>query len=269
VLALLNPESFVKSSGYLAIFVLSVLQSCCVPTSSELTLGYAGVLAGQGTLSLPGVILAGTAGEVVGAYIAWIIGRTGGRAFVDRYGRYILVTHHDLDRAEAWYDRHDRWGVFGSRLLPVIRNFVALPAGAAEVPLVRFGILTAAGSLIWDGAWALIGYGASGTWTSIEHGFNYAGYLLGFLVVVAIVALIAHRYRSYQAATGGGAVPDGRGAHVRRREPPRTERPGRTGGLPRTERPDRTGGLPRAERPGRAERPDRAERPGRREPPLE
>jgi membrane protein DedA with SNARE-associated domain len=78
VLALLNPDSLVKSAGYFAIFFLSVLQSCCVPTSSELTLGYGGYLASQGTLSLPGVIAAGTLGEVVGAYIAWVIGKRPG-----------------------------------------------------------------------------------------------------------------------------------------------------------------------------------------------
>ena len=145
MLALLNLTHFVSSSGYLAVFLLSILQSCCVPTSSELTFGFAGYLAATGKLSLVGVILVGAAGEVVGAYIAWIVGRYGGRTFVDRWGKYVLLTHHDLDRAEAWYDRHGNWGVFAGRLIPVIRNFVAIPAGVAEVPLLRFGILTAAG----------------------------------------------------------------------------------------------------------------------------
>jgi membrane protein DedA with SNARE-associated domain len=204
VIALLNPTSLVASSGYAAIFALSVLQSCCVPTSSELTLGFAGVLAYEGKLSLPGAIVAGVLGEIVGAYIAWFIGRAGGRRFVDRFGKYILLSHHDLDRAENWYRRHPRWGVFGSRLLPVIRNFVAVPAGVAEVPLVRFGILTALGSLIWDGAMALIGYGVGSRWRSVMHGFNYAGYILGVLAVAAIAFVIYHRYRSYKAATTGG-----------------------------------------------------------------
>ena len=204
MLALLNPTGFVTSWGYAAIFLLSVLQSCCVPTSSELTLGFAGVLAAEGKLNLPGAIAAGVAGEVVGAYIAWIIGRTGGRAVVDRYGRYILLSHRDLDRAEAWYERHSRWGVFGSRLLPVIRNFVALPAGVAEVPLVRFGVLTAAGSLVWDTAMALIGYEVGGRWKSVMHGFSDAGYLLAALVVLALVVFLVHRYRSYKAATAAG-----------------------------------------------------------------
>jgi membrane protein DedA with SNARE-associated domain len=205
---LLNPTSFVASSGYLAIFLLSVLQSCCVPTSSELTLGFAGVLAAEGKLSLPGAIAAGALGEVVGAYIAWFIGRSGGRAVVDRFGRYILLSHRDLDRAEDWYRRHDRWGVFGSRLLPVIRNFVALPAGVAEVPLLRFGLLTAAGSLVWDAAMALIGYEIGGSWKSVMHGFSDAGYLLGALAVIALAMVLAHRYRSYKKATASaGAGP--------------------------------------------------------------
>jgi membrane protein DedA with SNARE-associated domain len=206
--AFLNPTSFVASSGYLAIFLLSVLQSCCIPTSSELTLGFAGVLAAEGKLSLPGAIAAGALGEVVGAYIAWFVGRSGGRAVVDRFGRYILLSHRDLDRAEAWYRRHDRWGVFGSRLLPVIRNFVALPAGVAEVPLLRFGLLTAAGSLVWDAAMALIGYEIGGSWKSVMHGFSDAGYLLGALAVIALALVLAHRYRSYKKATASaGARP--------------------------------------------------------------
>jgi len=202
VLALLNPTSLVASSGYAAVFFLSVLQSCCVPTSSELTLGFAGVLAAEGKLSLPGAIAAGVAGELVGAFVAWAVGRTAGRTVVDRWGKYLLLSHHDLDRAEAWYDRHPRWGVFGSRLLPVIRNFVALPAGIAEVPVARFGVLTLFGSLVWDAAMALIGYGVGNRWRTVMKGFNDAGYLLGALVVVAVVVFIWHRYRSYRAHSG-------------------------------------------------------------------
>ncbi len=206
MLALLNPTSFVATSGYAAIFVLSVLQSCCVPTSSELTLGFAGVLAFEGKLSLPGAIAAGVAGEVVGAFIAWFIGRAGGRAFVDRYGRYILLSHRDLDRAEAWYHRHDRWGVFGSRLLPVVRNFVALPAGVAEVPLLRFGLLTAGRQLHLGQRHGPHRLRGGHSWRSVMHGFSDAGYLLGAVAVVAIAVFLVHRYRSYKAATAAGAT---------------------------------------------------------------
>jgi membrane protein DedA with SNARE-associated domain len=201
VLALLNFTSFVASAGYAAVFVLSVLQSCCIPTSSEITLGFAGVLAAQGKLNLAGVILAGAGGEVVGAYIAWMVGRYGGRPFVDRYGKYVLLSHHDLDRAEAWYGRHERWGVFGSRLVPVVRNFAAVPAGVAEVPLVRFGVLTALGSLIWDGAMAGIGYGVGGHYQKIMHGVSYAGYVIALVVVAGLGFVVWHRWKSFRAAT--------------------------------------------------------------------
>jgi membrane protein DedA with SNARE-associated domain len=208
MLGIFNFTSFVASSGYAAIFLLSVLQSCCVPTSSELTLGFAGVLASQGKLNLAVVIVVGTGGETVGAIIAWLVGRSGGRAFVERYGKYVLVTHHDLDRAEAWYQRHERWGVFASRLLPVIRNFVALPAGIAEVPIVRFVILTALGSAIWLGAMAGIGYGVGSNYQSVLHGFSDAGYVLGGLAVAAIAFVIFHRYRSYKAVMARVRAPE-------------------------------------------------------------
>lgn len=202
MLGILDPTSFVTTWGYAAVFLLCVLQSCCVPTSSEVVLGFAGVLASQGKLGLSAVIVVGVLGEVVGAYIAWTIGRFGGRAFVERFGKYVLLSHKDLDRAESWYERHQRFGVLGSRLLPVIRNFVALPAGIAEVPLVRFGILSAVGSLIWDGAMAGIGYGVGSHWRSVVDKFSDAGYVLGILAVLAIALAIVHRYRAYKNAAG-------------------------------------------------------------------
>jgi membrane protein DedA with SNARE-associated domain len=201
LLGLLTFTNFVSTAGYGAVFVLCVLQSCCVPTSSELTMGFAGALAAQGKLNLAAVVVAGVLGVLVGAYIAWVLGRYAGRAVVDRFGRYVLISHHDLDRAEAWYDRHQRFGVFGSRLLPVIRNFVALPAGIAEVPAVRFGVLTAAGSLLWDGAWAGIGYGVGTRWHSIASGFGDAGYVLAALLLAAVAFGVYHRYRSYVQGT--------------------------------------------------------------------
>lgn len=220
--ALINTTNLISSFGYVAIFLLCVAQSCCIPTSSELTMGFAGALSATGHMNLAAAILVGVAGEVVGAYIAWVIGRTAGRTIVDRFGKYILLTHHDLDRAEAWYARHERWGVFGGRLVPVIRNFVALPAGVAEVSLVPFGLLTAAGSLLWDGAMAGIGYGVGSRWHTIIHGFSDAGYVLGALAVGAIVFLVVHRWKSYGAqvnASRAAAVSVGGGPALATKNP--------------------------------------------------
>lgn len=200
LLGLLNPTSLVTTWGYAAVFVLCLLQSCCVPTSSELTLGFAGVLAAEGRINLVAVILVGVLGEVAGASLAWMIGRVGGRAVVDRFGKYVLLSGRDLDRVEAWYRRHQRLGVLGGRLLPVIRNFVALPAGIAEVPLLPFGVFTALGSCIWVGAAAAIGYGVGSHWHTVVNGFSDTGYALGALAVSAIAFALFHRYRGYKKA---------------------------------------------------------------------
>jgi len=216
VLALLSPTGFISSFGYVAIFLLCVAQSCCIPTSSELTMGFAGVLAATGHMSLAGAIAVGAGGEVVGAYIAWAVGKSAGRAIVDRYGKYVLLGHHDLDRAEAWYGRHERWGVFGGRLVPVIRNFVALPAGVAEVPAVRFGLLTAGGSLLWDGAMAGIGYGVGSRWHQVVSGFSDAGYVLAVVAVGLIATFFVHRWRSYHRAVAGEQAPLGRSSGLGR-----------------------------------------------------
>lgn len=209
----LSPAALVASLGYLAIFLLSVAQSCCVPTSSELTLGVAGALAFERKLNLEGAIASGVAGEVIGAYIAWYIGRVGGRRLVARYGRFVLLRPSDLDRAEAWYARHGRLGVFGGRLLPVVRNFVALPAGVAEVPALPFGVLTFLGSLVWDSAMALIGYGLGSSYHAVLKGVSDAGYLVAAVVVLVVAAAVYHRWRSFQRhAPAAEAAGDGRTA---------------------------------------------------------
>lgn len=204
-------EHLISTGGYIAIFLLCVAQSACFPTSSEVTMGFAGVLAATGHLNLFGAIACGVSGEVVGAYIAWWVGARGGRSVIERYGRYILVTPHDLDRAEAWYDRHDSWAVFGGRCVPVIRSFVALLAGIAEVPAVKFGVLTFLGSLVWDSAMAFIGYTLGTHWNEILRPFKDAGYLIVAIVVLIVAAFIAHRVRQFRAH-GPGQHPTGEGA---------------------------------------------------------
>ncbi len=160
---------------------------------------FAGALAGglvaSGKLNLSAVILVGTVGELGGAFIAWGVGVTGGRVLVERYGRFILLTKKDLDRAENWFRRNGDWGVLVGRLLPVIRTFVSLPAGIAEMSPVRFGIFTVIGSLVWDSVLAGIGYEVGHSWQQIASKFTDAGYVIVALVVLAIAAFLAHRLR--------------------------------------------------------------------------
>ncbi len=191
-------QHFLVTGGYLALFLLAVAESACIPVPSEVTMTFAGALAGGmvagAHLNLVAVILVGTVGEVGGAFIAWAVGVTGGRALVERYGRYVLLSSKDLDRAEGWFVRNGVWGVFVGRLLPVIRTFISLPAGVAEMKPLRFGLLTLAGSLVWDGALGGIGYAAGSHWHEVAGKFSDAGYVLAALAVIAIAGFIVHRF---------------------------------------------------------------------------
>ena len=149
-------QQFIATYGYLAIFVLMLAESACIPVPSELIMTFGGALAAgavPGTqLNLIGVILAGTAGNVAGSYIAWAAGRYGGQPAVRKWGKRFRLREHDLDRAITWFDRHGGKAVLIGRMLPVVRTFISLPAGIAEMPAVRFGIYTTIGCIPWTAA---------------------------------------------------------------------------------------------------------------------
>ena len=173
-------QQFITNYGYLAIFVLMLAESACIPVPSELIMTFGGALAAgavPGThLNLIGVILAGTAGNVAGSYIAWAVGRYGGQPLLrrlseGRLGRHLL-REHDLDRGIAWFDRHGNKAVLIGRLLPVVRTFISLPAGIAEMPALRFGIYTTIGCIPWTTALAVAGYAVGKNWESIVNAFH-------------------------------------------------------------------------------------------------
>ncbi|MGH9017581.1 MAG: DedA family protein [Acidimicrobiales bacterium] len=200
---------FIHQWGYLALVVLTVAEAACIPIPSEVTVGYAGYLASTGRLNLAVVIILGTVGETAGAFISYAIGRFGGRAFVDRFGRYVLLSHADLDRAERWFETRGEWSAAVGRVVPLVRTFIALPAGVAEMPLARFGVFTAAGSLVWIGALAGAGDALGSKWNRLTHGFSTAGYVFGALAVIAIAVFILHRWRQVRAerrTPGAGSV---------------------------------------------------------------
>jgi membrane protein DedA with SNARE-associated domain len=197
-------EHFLSSWGYLALFVLTVAESCCVPLPSEITVGYSGVLAAEHHLQIVLVIVIATLGELVGAFIAWGIGRSGGRALVERYGRYVLLSRHDLDRAENWINRRGEWGILVGRVVPLVRTFISVPAGVAEMRPVKFGVLTATGSLVWITMLALVGYSLADSWKSVAHGFQSAGYVFAALAIVGVAFFIFHRLRTVRAEQASG-----------------------------------------------------------------
>jgi membrane protein DedA with SNARE-associated domain len=192
-------EHFLATWGYLALFAATLISSLGIPIGSEIAIGYSGALAsGQLTVShnhmtLPLVIVVATLGEVVGSLFGYAIGRYGGRPLVDRVGRYVLLTHRDLDRAEAWFARRGEPFVLIGRFIPLLRSFISLAAGLGEMAIAKFVVFTVIGCAIWCGALASIGYSLGSSWHHVLKDFSYAGYVVAALVVVAVVVLIFHR----------------------------------------------------------------------------
>jgi membrane protein DedA with SNARE-associated domain len=195
-----------SSSGYAALFVLAFLGAMCIPIPSEITFGLAGALAagalgaGYWKPSLAAVIVVGVAGTVAGATVAYLVGRYGGRAFVDRYGRRVLLSHDDLDRAERLFSR---WGdglVGVGQVVPLLRSFVGFFSGVARVRWAPFLVLTTLGAAVWVSIISVIGYEAGASWQHVLRWFGAAGYVLLVAVVIALVVGLVHRWRRYHEA---------------------------------------------------------------------
>jgi membrane protein DedA with SNARE-associated domain len=199
-------ESFLTHAGYAALIVFGFVEACCIPISSEITFGFAGVLAFQGHLNLVLVIVIGSLAELAGSYVSYSVGRVGGRPLVDRLGKFALITRKDIDRAERFLAGRGRWTVVVGRMLPVIRAFISIVAGLVEVPAGQFGLLSLLGTVIYATVLSVIGYEVGSAWHSVSHDISIGGYVIVVLVVVAIVAFVIYRLREVrrEAAAGGG-----------------------------------------------------------------
>ena len=179
------------------------LEAAGIPISSEITFGFAGVLAYQGHLNLALVIIIGTLAELAGSYASYAVGRAGGRPLVRRLGRYVLVTESDVDRAEHFLEGRGAWAIPVGRMLPFVRAFTSVVAGLVRVPAVRFGVLSLIGTVLYAAAVASLGYALGGAWQRVSHGLSILGYVLFALIVVAIVGFIAYRWRQYRREASG------------------------------------------------------------------
>jgi membrane protein DedA with SNARE-associated domain len=201
-------ESFLSQAGLAAVFLFGFLEACCVPIPSEITFGFAGVLAGEGHFSIVAVIIVGTVAELLGSFVAYTVGRVGERPLVHKFGRYLLISHADIDRAERFFAGRGAWAVPVGRCLPVVRTFVSIVAGFIEMPALLFGVLSLIGTAVWVTAISLIGYSLSSTWQSIAHGIALAGYVIAAVAVLAIAAFVMYRLREFrkEAALASPAV---------------------------------------------------------------
>ena len=194
-------EHFLETWGYLAVFILSFISSMGLPVGAEVAIIYGGVLAsGQiahepHPLNLFAVIAVATLAEVLGSLVGYLIGYFGGRPLVDRVGKYVLLTHKDLDRAEAWFARRGEPVVLFGRFIPLLRSFVSLAAGLAEMARAKFLLFTVIGCAVWCTALTSVGYGLGSSYHRVLKAFSYAGYVAAVLVVIAVVVLFIHRLR--------------------------------------------------------------------------
>jgi membrane protein DedA with SNARE-associated domain len=162
----------ISSLGYGGIVLLMAIESACIPLPSEIIMPFAGFLVFKGELLLWEVALAGAAGCVAGSIPAYYLGMYGGRPLVEKYGKWVLISHHDLALADRWFEKHGEIIIFIGRLLPVVRTFIAFPAGIARMNMGRFIVYTFAGSFIWCWLLAYAGMKLGEHWESLEVYFH-------------------------------------------------------------------------------------------------
>jgi membrane protein DedA with SNARE-associated domain len=169
--------NIISSLGYPGVALLMGIESACIPLPSEIIAPFAGYLAYAGKFSLWGIALAGGIGSMIGSWVTYEIGKHGGRPLVEKYGKYILISRHDLDIADKFFAKHGNLSTFIGRLLPVVRTFISLPAGISRVPLKSFLAYSFIGSVIWTYLLAYFGMKLGENWSILRdklHGFDTA-----------------------------------------------------------------------------------------------
>lgn len=182
----------ISDIGYLGIIITMSIESACIPLPSEIIMPFSGYLASVGRFNIWLVSVAGALGCVFGSIAAYWVGIWGGRAFIFRYGKYVLISHKDLATAERFFERYGDWAIFFSRLMPIVRTFISLPAGIARMHFTKFIIYTFLGSLPWCFALAYVGKVLGENWQNIR------GYFRGADIVIIVVILLGIAFFLYR-----------------------------------------------------------------------
>lgn len=177
----------ISTMGYGGVVLLMGIESANIPLPSEVIMPFSGYLVSTGRFNLIGIALAGGVGCLIGSLFSYWIGAKGGRPLIEKYGKYILMSKHDLDIADRWFSRWGMSAAFIGRLLPIIRTFISFPAGIARVNLLWFSVYTFTGSVIWSYFLGWVGYKLGANWDSLKTYFHGADYIIGTLIIVALV----------------------------------------------------------------------------------
>lgn len=187
--------AFIARSGYLGIMALMSLESACIPLPSEIIMPFSGYLVFLGRFRLPWVALAGALGCNVGSAVAYAVGFYGGRPLAERYGYYLWISKADLEMADKWFEHFGDWAVFLARLAPVVRTFIALPAGVARMNFLEFNIYTFLGSLPWCLALAYAGVKLGSRWSILRPYFHQLDAVIVVAVLGGLALLVYHKWR--------------------------------------------------------------------------
>ena len=218
-------QSFVQNYGYFALLILAIAESAMAPIPSEVTFGFAGALCttaitGHAQFSVWGVIVIGTVGSLVGSVVAYEVGRSLGRTIVDRWGKWILLTHKDLDAAERWFEKYGAASVLIGRVLPVVRSAISVPAGIAEMKRGRFAVLTVIGSFAWVTLLTLLGRAAGQNWDHVSRDFHYLQTPTIIVIAILLVWGFWHRLRTVRRHNASDVSPSADPGAAGRRSSP-------------------------------------------------
>ena len=197
----------VEELGYIGLLLMIALENVFPPIPSEIVLPLAGFLTGQGRMWFPGAVLAATLGSLLGALILYYAGYYFGerrvRAMVRKFGRWVMVSEGDIDKANDWFDRHDRKAVLFGRMFPVVRSLISIPAGIRRMPMTRFLIYTALGSAVWNTTLIGIGWILGDNWEEVEQ---YVGYLQYLVILAVLAGIVWFVYKKLQQRKAGMAT---------------------------------------------------------------
>lgn len=189
--------NIISSTGYTGVVVLMAIESAAVPLPSEVILPFSGFLITTGRFSLWGVTMAGAIGSVIGSLALYYIGYFGGRPFIDKFGKYLLITHEDMDKADSFFKRYGSASNFIGRVLPLVRTFISLPAGISKVNIKGFIFYTFLGSFVWSLLLAWIGLQLGQNWSKIHAYFHNVDLILEILVALGVIWFIHKHIRIF------------------------------------------------------------------------
>ena len=187
---------YISATGLFGIGFLMALESAGIPIPSEVIMPFGGFLVAGGQFSLLVVAIVGALGNVVGSLVAYYIGLYGGRPLVEKYGKYILLSKHDLDKTDHLFHLRGGATVFVCRILPIVRTYISFPAGIAKMKIVPFVIYTFVGAFIWSYALALVGVRLGENWEAIKIVCRKFDILIGVLIIIAIVWYIRRHIKN-------------------------------------------------------------------------